>query len=779
MGAQDKFQELISRENGLFPAICEMMLHSQVENGRRFLCAMNNLVDYSINAHVNDAGTINYHIVYVPTCPEWARELLVRFLIHKIAFTTSTRFLTIARQKTAGVLNLPTGLSASSKLFKQLQGERDYYRKFKRLFEGRVSDNSITSKTLFIVQEKDITTRKQDKNPWLGQLFSEDIIRGDGHVLLTTSQTAEDIEGILKKNRDCIPSVENLFIFHSQNRGKITYSYHRDQLERLNQYGMGIKNCFVFYITERPFRLYSAIDNVKYSLSSNLLQQEIRSFDAFDGFITFSPEELDSIFQRRNLGSKYIIDSPERGIFTAEIDSFFDELPHNYRIKNALSLAFTIETENTFITESDLENWGQLARVVGPFLNYYRQYWKEEIAPKISSFIADSSLVAFVLPPGIDKTYKDAIRSRFSTENRKVYIADFERLKEGLDADCVVLFTFRYTDYKYKSYPNSFDPLPLKFGQKGLTIINRLTHNRYFEWNQHFYDKDFNGLLYSSFRKQFIGWSKRILQRPVMVDILNNIDEAEADAREYMAERCTIVFEHGKTKRLAADRVLYHDGNHYLISSLKDLSFEEGMQIQMLDELVDQIKDNLIRKTDSNLKSEGYIRRDPIYGLTEEQIQSKIELWKYLLKRKVESMGLEAAYEAVYPHEKEISLRGFEKWIDFDYPMILPRSRKSQNNLLRFLGFQLGSPYHRIILTKKLLKNSSTRLLNSQIESLLQSILTVNTIHSEDFDELFEEHSEILTLLEINSASEVNTLVSLLDISLKTVKNIIYDSDKT
>ena len=211
---------------------------------------------------------------------------------------------------------------------------------------------------------------------------------------------------------------------------------------------------------------------------------------------------------------------------------------------------------------------------------------------------------------------------------------------------------------------------------------------------------------------------------------------------------------------------------------MKELPFEKGMQIQMLDELVDQIKDSLIKKTDRNLKSEGYIRRDPVYGLTKEQINSPIELWKYLLKRKVEVMGVEAAYEAVFPREKEISLRGFEKWIDFDYPMILPRSRNSQNNLLRFLGFELGSPYHRVILTKKLLSNNRTRLLNSQIESLLQSILTVNKIQNKDFDELFEEHSEILTLLEINSASEVNTLVELLDISLKTVKSITYDSDK-
>lgn len=82
------------------------------------------------------------------------------------------------------------------------------------------------------------------------------------------------------------------------------------------------------------------------------------------------------------------------------------------------------------------------------------------------------------------------------------------------------------------------------------------------------------------------------------------------------------------------------------------------------------------------------------------------------------------------------------------------------------------------MLTKKLIKNNNTRLLNSQIESLLQSILTVSSVDEKSYQDLVEEHSEILTLLEINSAAEVNTLVELLAIKLKPVKSISYDSDK-
>ena len=776
MGAQEKYQDLISHETGFFSAVCDMMQHSKVADGRRFLCTMNNIVDHFCERQ--QEGSINYQIIYVPTCPEWARELLVRFLIHKIAFSNIQKYIHIAKKKTTGAMALPMGLSAKSKQYKQISEERKYYAKFLTLFSEDLQAFNNERKSLFVVQEKDVVTRKQDKNPWLEQLFTTNIICNDDNAIVTNNLTAHDIEALFKKNRDKIPNIENLFIFHSQNRGKITFSYNLDQLERLNQYGVGIKNCFVFYVTERPFRLYYAKENVKASLVANLLNREIRRFDDYDGFITFTPDELNLMFQREKLGSQYIIDSVERDIFTADIDSYLDEFSHNYRIKNVLSLAFTPEAQNCFIKECESETGFFQFDVVSPFLNYYMQLWNDEIAFRIAKYIRNYDSVAFVLPPGIDWVYEDSIRECFSSVSRRIVFKDFNQLRDGLDVDFVVLFSFRYTDDRYKTYPNSFDPLPLKKGQRGLTIINRLTHNRYYEWNKHFYEKDFNGLLFSSFRKEKLGWSKKMLQKPIMPDILSDIDEAESDAREYLAERCTIVFESGRAKRLAADRVLYVNGGRYCISSLKELTFEEGMKLQLLDELVSQIKDNLIKKSDSNLKSEGYIRRDPAFALTEEQINSNIELWKYLLKRKVDEMGVEPTYEAIFPNNKEISLRGFEKWFDFDYPMILPRSRKSQNSLLSFLGFKIGSPYHRVILTKKLIKNNNTKVLNSQIESLLQSILTVSSISDDYFVKLYEDHSEILTLLEINTASDVNILVQLLDINLKTVKSIKYDSDK-
>lgn len=773
MESQDKYLSLISEENEMFSETCEMMLHSKVESGRKFLCALNNVVEYCQSQTANRRNEVNYHIVYLSATPEWARELLARFFIHKIAFTSSDEFIHIAEEKTPSIIYLPE--RTTRKYMKQLDEEKKYYKKFIRLFKDKVLPENVGKKSLFVLQEKDVITRKQDKNPWLEQLYTNSIYNKRRNVVVTTSETAYDIESSLRKNRDNIPNIENLFIFHSQNRGKITYSYNRQQLERLNRYGVGIKNCFVFYLTDRSFRLYHAQDNVKYTLSSNLLNKEIKTFDDYDGFITFTPAETDKMFNRKSCNSSYIIDSPRREIFTADIDSYFDELAHNYKIKNALSLAFSDTTQEYFLKECErdigLKEWKEIM----PFLNFYKLLWNEEIQPTIEGKLRECHSVAFALPNWVTAEHKRAIKACFQNEFRKVFIVDYDKFKDGVSADIVVLFAYRYTDSKYKTYPNSFDPLPLLEGQKGFTIINRLTHNRYYEWNKYFYDKSFNGLLYSDFRVDTLGWKKRVLQRPLLPDIFDNIDEAEADAREYMAEKCIVQFENGKIKTLTASRVIYHNGTNYCISSLKDLPFEEGIKVQMLDEIVDQIKDSLIKKSINTLKEEEYIRKDDSYGLTKEQISSDIELWKYLLKRKVDESSIEEAYDAVFPNEKEISRHGFERWLDFNYPMILPRSRKSQNNLLTYLGFKLGGPYHRVILTKKLMRNSNTRLLNCQIESLLRSILTVSKVVDEDYNKLFEEHSEILTLLEINSAAEVNTLVELLDIQLKKVICIKYE----
>ena len=124
MGQQEKFQQLINQENALFNPVCSMMRHSKVNDGRNFLCAMNNIIDYYCKPVGVESVGINYKVIYVPSCPEWARELLVRFLIQKLAFTSSNRFLEEAKKKVSKPVYLPYGIT--NKESKYLFDERKY-----------------------------------------------------------------------------------------------------------------------------------------------------------------------------------------------------------------------------------------------------------------------------------------------------------------------------------------------------------------------------------------------------------------------------------------------------------------------------------------------------------------------------------------------------------------------------------------------------------------------------------------------------------------------------
>ena len=86
MEASSSFVDFVAKATPEFGSIYQLMFHSRKEEGGRFLCAMNNVVDYVLNGH-NQNGSVNCQIIHIPSCPEWARELLLRYMIHKAALT--------------------------------------------------------------------------------------------------------------------------------------------------------------------------------------------------------------------------------------------------------------------------------------------------------------------------------------------------------------------------------------------------------------------------------------------------------------------------------------------------------------------------------------------------------------------------------------------------------------------------------------------------------------------------------------------------------------------
>ena len=770
-----QYKDFASTESSCFSLILDAMYHTKKGEGKLFLNMMNNIVDYSINESIKN-DNINYQIIHVPNCPDWARELLIRFIIYK---TTLTFNKTTVKRFVKSIQNII--VNNDRKEIKLIQDRNKYYRKLSKIFNINEIPNN-NSKSLIITKEQDLIVRKSDKNPWIYDFFSKKIEDKEHNLILSTNITATELEKAIKDlKKENIPNIENIFIFHSPNKSKVTNSYNTTQLERLNRYGFNIKNCIVFSLTDQPFKLYYTIDNVKCRLASSLLNKTINKYDDFDGFITFTQKESEFLFNRKFNQETYFIDCKERAFFTSEIDQFLDLLPHNLKFKNNLALSFTDSLQNYFVQclKKEIKDFSK--ELCGDFFNLLKELWCNEVKDHIDFFLGNSTNIGFVLPKNTPNNIKNELLGLFQRCDRRINCYSLDSSLSNISAEKIIVLQYRYTNKFYKSYPNSFDPLPLKNNQKALNIFNRLTHNDYYEWNIYWYNKDLNGLLYSKFREKELNWSKKTYQRPVLPDVLDYLNEAENEARTYQTEKCKIyyAYENRPKEFLACERVLYKENNVFRIAELKDISNLENIQIQMLDLIIDQVKDFISKRSDDKTKTEFFLRKDPKFKLTEAEIHSSIELWKLLLKREITKFGEEVVYEAIFnsiPVEERISLNSFNQWHNFENTMILPRSRKHQKVLLSYLGFELKSAYFLIMIAKKLSNIKNSRLLNSQIETLLRKSL-VNTVNEKLFNSLSNSHSDIFALLDIKDIGDLNALIDLLDISLTPITRIVYDQD--
>ncbi len=760
MNMDDRFIAIVEEESSYFRPIVDTMLHSRKNEGRKYLCTLNNIIDWCVSQERSVDG-VNLQIIHIPNSPDWARELLVRFLIHKVAYSFNSNILNKYRRAASSPLILPAEISQRD--IKKARDRQKYHKAVSKYFSNiDLPDNS--SKSLFLLKEQDVITRKQDRNPWLDSLYSLDI-EDEHHNVIVSTDSSDFLEAKIR-SIDLVPIIENVFIFHSPNRGNVVNFYNIDQIKRLNQYGVGIKNCIVLSFSDEPQGLYQVIENTKNRLSTWLLKRQMRKYDDFEGFITFTPYEIDFLFNRSSNQRQAIIDYKDRSYFTIELDSILEQVPHHLKYKNALALAMSDDLQQQFFCEVSKEIPDLGYEAFSNFFTLSRQLWDNDIRVRINRFLGGSKNVAFIVPLETSDATRQALHSLFYVYGRQINFYSIDEMKKGIEEEKIIVLQYRYTEKFYKSYPNSYDQLPLKTYQKALVIINLLTHNNYYEWNRCRYDKDYNGLLYSTFRKERLGWSKKNFPQPSIPDIRDYIDEAEADNREYMVEKCSIQFIGGKSREYSAcERVLYEQNEHYQVAEIREITPQEVFDIQILDDLGEQVKSLISKKTESNADSERIIKSDEIYGLSQNEIDSSDELWRILLRRKVEQHGIKKMYNEFIALGSEISLNGFERWVNLDIPMILPRSRKDQRILLTFLGFGLGSPYHRIILAKKLFNINNSRILNGQVAALLQHILTRDI--AQNFESCMEAHSDIMTLLDVSSIDDVFTLIDLLDIELK------------
>ena len=115
-------------ESPYFKKILDTMYHSKVDEGQDFLRVMDTTINKCAHYPTNCEESISLHVIYLPSCPSWARELLVRFLIHRSTLSQDKDIISVAKRKTAGHLYLPMGMKGSSMQAKLLEEERNVLR---------------------------------------------------------------------------------------------------------------------------------------------------------------------------------------------------------------------------------------------------------------------------------------------------------------------------------------------------------------------------------------------------------------------------------------------------------------------------------------------------------------------------------------------------------------------------------------------------------------------------------------------------------------------------
>mgnify|MGYP000855205346 CR=1 FL=1 len=803
MKANQKFTRIVGNRSPEFPLLKEFVgLGVEQE---RFINFMNNVLDSlmanasktSIREKLNRKGTPRITIIHTPHCPDEYRDLLIRFVILKSALfqnrTTFNRF----KQYTKRPLDLggETGKRANKKLCDSYNHLRNVCRKLELLQKDggaghkgvKLEDNR--DKSLLILRDTDLNNVNSDNRIPFNEYIAElDCFTDPSRNLLVTTDESYGLESLIKAEKikaskgeeSSIPTLSNLYLFHTPNKMNVLKSYNIDQLRRLNEYGLGIKQLIVFSQTSKPLNLYKTIENRKLRFLTALFKRNMHRYNDSDSFVTCTEDEMHSLLGTEKNQRTFLADFDNSHLFTSDIEYLLDDIPANYKIRNLLSLAFTVELQEYASSILMKKSRDFVASEHEEYFLTLRRLWFNRIKDEINDFLTfPKKVVTFVVSNDTPEVFRSFLRSTFEQNCQEISFCSLDEIDSHPTTEKFVVFQYRSANNWYKFYPNTFDSLPIAPNQQALVIVNMLTHRCQYHWDNLAYQKALNGLLYSRLRRRHLGWRRKEFAKPEN-DLREFLDAEHADikTRSNQRERCTVHYTNNTTKELDVnDRVIYEINGKSYIDELKYVSEYTNFRMELLDNVMDQVKILINENTQKNGDAEKVIRSDPKHGLSFEEIHSSTELWKLLLRKQVDTHGEDDVYEAVFkeiPDNERISKNTFSHWYDPEGKMILPRSRKHRRALLEYLGFTTTSPYYRLIVAKKLTSINDTRSFNSQLENMLKEVFYIKEVALENFEALSEKYADLFMLLDITAPQEVEILRELIDLNYDEVKCIEY-----
>ena len=385
------------------------------------------------------------------------------------------------------------------------------------------------------------------------------------------------------------------------------------------------------------------------------------------------------------------------------------------------------------------------------------------------------SNVFIVTGNDIDERLKNSVRAFLLSQKgtQKITFGTFGDLRgyycrgeyrNEIKDNKIIIISFRsdYTDSIFHKYPNSFDPYCINNDQRLLEISNYFFLRQYYDWGKYNYGKAIKKILKSEFRNSEM--------KPILTEYKRPTKRLPEDTREEETDRNTsrtvqktkVIYTNGNSQEFwRSEWMLYKFGDHLGIASLSDLAdlYESvnDLSIQPLSSLVRRVNNQFIdSQKDKDNRSERMFKEQPLYGLTQDEIESDTQLWKILLDKRVEQYGCKNVYDEVMSNFNEryrVSYHSFKRWLDPDYG--IPRARKVQKFLVEdYLGIR--PPYINLIRRIKERTKSDTEGITISIRHFLNIALL-----NDDFNIVYNALSdETRDLLDINSTKDVENIVS-------------------
>lgn len=770
-----------------FESILEIMKlrkdPKDIDRVRNLLLTVNVTIDYFVERENKE---LKIGVVYFPLCEDFSQELCEEFVTLKMGLYSCREWKEfVCNTLNRSRLEIPNHITK-----KELELAKDNHRYEKKLVDilsrsmeehtniGKTiiySDNLARQYEEYKESNKSYNRKLSNKYWYLNKaITSFNQVKSDMCPLVLTPNNSEELYEFITEYGEKI-NMENIIIFPTRTADGRYTDYCSDTFQKpyFDDFvgsNSGLRNVLFFCFSKKPYRLRRLFD-FKQRMKERI---QLTDDDSLD-FISFTYNESLILNGKQDYRHIKVEIGKEGDELQTDYEVLFDDLTNgldrHVSRRNEMSLCITTPAVNIYNTKIVNETESD-EHVLSEIFRINTNLWHKEVDVILHHFVYWED-VFVITGNDISDKLKGLFRDYLVTEHsaKSVGFGTFGDLRgyQNIDKNYyndikqsrILIVSFRndYTESIFHKYPNSFDPFCINPNQKLLEINNYFFLRQYFDWGRYNYGKALRKILKSDFRTDQMKPDLKDYKRPIKKLPEDTRDE-EMDRNSSRVPQLQVVFSDNSIRSFGrSEWMLYKHGSNEGIAPLSDLLdlYEtfSNFSIQPLAPLVKSIcKDFIDSEREKDTKNEKLFKEQSVYGLTRQEIDSDLQLWKILLMKKINSSSSRDVYDEIMSHFSErykISFNSFKKWTDKDYG--IPRARKMQKYLVEdYLGIK--PPYINLIRRIKERTKNDTETITMSVRHFLN--ITLLNSSSAAFDGLTPENRDLLA---INDPEDIKRII--------------------